>query len=308
MIYFNSTFGEQALGATELIIMAIFTFAMPIAFYVLRTIGVFMLARKAKLKTAFMAFFPGLWIYPFAMLIKEIRFFKSTIKKWAIAFVIVYTLTLSLAFVYEFLIYFPLVGNILEGRNIYIALDEGGINNLVGKGFKEYQAISGVYVNMDTAAVNGAFVYPYQFIFIEKWLYVISIFNDLLSLCVTIIEFVVFFNVFRKYWPAHFVLATIFSIFGAFPIFVFIIRKKQPVNYFEFLRTRYQNMYGPYGPYGSQGPNFNGGQGNPYGARGYGNSQANTQNNPFQDFEPKQNKPFEEPFSEFNSNDKKDDK
>lgn len=308
MIYFNSTFGEQVIGATELIIATFATLLVPIAFYVFRTIGVFMLAKKAKIKVAFLAFFPGLWIYPFAMLIKEIKFFKSTIGKWAIVFTILTTASILLSFAYEFLIAFPLVGNLLEGRNIYIAIDEGGAKNLIGKGFVQYQAISGIFINMQTTAVNGAFVYPYQFVFIEKWLNLITIFSDVLSLCVTIIEFVLFFNVFKKYWPQHFVLATIFSIFGAFPIFVFIIRNKQPLNYFDYLRTRYQN-YGPYSPYGygPRGPQGNpNNPNNPYTQNGYGNTYANAQNNPFQDFEPKKNNP-EEPFADFNSNDKKDD-
>ena len=106
MIYFNGKFGEQALGATELTIFAILTLALPIVFYVLRTIGVFMLARKAKLRTAFMAFFPGLWIYPLTMLVKEVKFFKGTLGKWAIGFVIITTASLALTFLYEFLIYF----------------------------------------------------------------------------------------------------------------------------------------------------------------------------------------------------------
>ena len=84
------------------------------------------------------------------------------------------------------------------------------------------------------------------------------------------------------------------------------------MSYIEYLRTRYQNMYGPYGPYGHygpQGPQGPYGQNNPYvnAQNPYGNQNAGGYNqNPFEEFESKANRPPEEPFANFNSNDKDD--
>ncbi len=281
------------IGSSELVLMLIIALIVPFALYLLRSIGVFMLSKRANLKTAWLAFLPGVWLYPFTMLVKEVKFFKSTLGKWAVVFAIITSLSVALSFLYNFLIYFPLVGNLLEGRMIYVALDQESVASFEAMGYSAYSMLSSVYVNLNTNAVNGAFVYPYQFIFIEKWLNLLSIVDEIVGLCVTIIEFVLFFNVFRKYWPQRFVMATILSVFGIFPIMVFIIRKKQPVNYFEFLRTRYQNAYGPHG----QNPNPYNSQHGFYGQ----NPNANNQN-PFQEFEPKSNQPYEEPFSDFNSN------
>lgn len=299
-----------AITQTEVYIVLALTLLCPLIFYVLRSIGVYMLAKRAKLKTAFLAFFPCLWVYPATRLSKEVRFFKSTLAKWAIAFVLIYTFAELLVLTYNFLIYFPLVGNYLFGREIYLAVDEAGVAELIRLGYTEYQAISGVYINLAAGATNGAFVYPYEFLNVGKWLHAISILNNILNIAVLVIELTVFFNLFRKYWPQHFILGTIFSMFGLFPVFVFVIRNKKPMSYIEYLRTRYQNMYGPYGPYGHygpQGPQGPYGQNNPYGnaQNPYGNQNTGGYNqNPFEEFESKANRPPEEPFANFNSNDK----
>ena len=306
-----------AISSTEVYIFAACMLAFPLAFYVLRTIGVFMLARKAKLKTAFLSFFPALWIYPAALLSKEVKFFRSTVGKWAIAFVLIFAFSELLAFAYNFLIYFPLIGNYLAGREICFAVDAAGVAELVRLGYTEYQAISGVYVNIASTATNGAFIYPYEFLSLGKWLNAMYVINNVLSIAVLVVELTVYFNLFRKYWPQHFVLGTIFSMFGLFPVFVFAIRNKKPMSYIEYLRTRYQNMYGnPYGPYGPYGNPHNpygnpyGGQGNPY-ANGQGNPYGNQNaggfnQNPFEDFENKANGSPEEPFADFNSDNKDD--
>ena len=297
---------------TEVYIALAIVLLVPLAFYVLRSVGVFMLARRAKLKTAFLAFFPCLWIYPATRLSKEVRFFKSTLGKWAIAFVLIFTFTELLVLTYNFLIYFPLVGNYLCGREICLAADEAGVQELLRLGYTEYQAISGVYVNLATGATNGAFVYPYEFLTVGKWLHAISLLNNVLNIAVLVIELTVFFNLFRKYWPQHFILATILSMFGLFPVFVFVIRNKKPMSYIDYLRSRYQNTGSPYGPQGFYGPHgFYGPQG-PYGQNPYNNPQNPNSNqnangytqNPFEEFESKENRQPEEPFSQFNSSDK----
>ena len=297
------------ISSTFVYVAVVLSLIVPVAFYVLRTIAIFKLARQAKLKTAFMAFFPCLWIYPLAMLSKEAKFIKGTVGKWAIAFVLVYTLANLINLSYEFLYYFPLAENYLMGREICLigaSIDA----SIIPTGFIEY------LYNGSGILVSSAFVYPIEPILTVRIMNVLAIISRFTDILVIVIELVLFFNLFRKYWPQHFVLATMFSMFQLFPIFAFIIRNKKPMSYLEYLRTRYQNMHGPYGPQGPYGQyqnpyNQNGnpnGQGHYGGQNYYGNPYNQNQQNPFQDFENKNNRQPEEPFSDFFSNDKKEDK
>ena len=51
---------------------------IPLALYVLRAIGLFVLAKKREIKHAYLAFLPFVWIYIVCKLVAETRFLKST--------------------------------------------------------------------------------------------------------------------------------------------------------------------------------------------------------------------------------------
>lgn len=261
----------------------------PIAMYVLRSIGLYVLAKRKGIKCAFMAFIPCVWIYVVCRLVAETRFLNTTIGKLAVVFTIIFSLSEILTLVYQFFIYFPLAGNFLLGREIFICTDiEFAKNN----GLTEY------WVGDQGIWINESFVYPYADIYgtirALNVIYYVSMIFDLLYV---IIEITVLMALFRKYWPQHYVLAFIMSVFfGLSGIFIFVIRKKQPVNYADYLRARYR-AYGPYGYYGPYG--------NPYGnPNNYQANQAQPKG-PFEEYVDKSERTPEEPFSEYN-NDKKD--
>ena len=56
------------------------------------------------------------------------------------------------------------------------------------------------------------------------------------------ITITLYINLFKKYWPQHYILAAVLSFFGLFGPFVFAIRKKDPIKYSDYLRTRYGGM------------------------------------------------------------------
>jgi hypothetical protein len=127
-----------------------------------------------------------------------------------------------------------------------------------------------------------------------------STFTDLATI---IIEVTLYINLFKRFWPKHFVLASILSIFvGLFAPLVFAIRKKDPVNYIDYLRSRYS-----YYPYGM-----------PYGNNQYGGPQNRGENGPvhrpdvpdypFEEFAERGDVDPGEPFGEFSQNDKDKDK
>ena len=266
---------------------AIFEIALFLAFYVLRAIGLFVLAKRQNEKRAFLAWIPCVWMYTAVKLVKKVRLFNRPFEKFAIWFCIIFSISQVLTFVTNFIIYFPLVGNFLMGRNIVMA---DSVNNLQ-VGYNQWT--DGVYVGQD-------FVDPYGsahnfFVTLLKVLGYVSVPFDLLNIFVTVI---VYINLFKCYWPQHYILAAILSIIGLFAPFIFVIRKKDPVDYMDYVRSRYNYYNYPYGnPYG----------GTPYGGNPYGAPNGQNQNRPpetpFSEFAEKGEVDPGDPFEEFNDKD-----
>ncbi len=283
MITFVGNFSDPIPNGAVYIAVAI-AVAVALTMYLLRAIGIYKLSKRAKLKSAFLAFIPFVWMFPACKLVKESRFLGTTIGKIAWALTLVCALTEILMVAYEFLIYFPYIGNFLAGRNIYVVADEA---YLTGDMFILFDGL-GIY------GKAGEFVNPYTNIYLlQKILNGIYYVQNILSLLHVIIVVTVYIALFRKYWPQHFMLAAIFSIFGLDGPFIFAIRNKEPINYMDYLRSRYQGYYqNPYGPFGPQGGSF------------YGGNTQNTQNQrapeePFDEFQDKKDKKPDEPFSDF---------
>ena len=263
-----------------------------LAFYVLRSIGVYILAKRQGIKGKVLAWIPCLWFYVVCKLVGKSRFFGKPIENLALLFVIIFSLSQLFGFVQSFLVNFPLVGNFLQGREILFA--QSGLD-LEAQGFFEYS--SGMYVTND-------FVNPYGMGGIQTVNLILSIigyvsmFVDLAEIVITIS---VYFALFRKFWPQHHVLASLLTIFlGLFAPFVFVIRKKEPVNYMEYLRSRYN--YNPYSnPYGNPYNNPNS-YNNPY---NNGQSAPKRTEHPFSEFAEKDEVDPGNPFSEFSDKDNK---
>ena len=273
---------------------AVYTFAaifaaIVLGLFLLRSIGIFKLSKRAGIKSAFMAFIPFVWIFPACKLVKESRFFNTTIGKLAAIFTIACALTEILSFAYEFLIYFPYIGNFLMGRDIYMINNANYVTN-------EYYVL---FEGLGLYGKAGEFVNPYTDVYtMQKVLDGIGYASNILSIAHTVIIVWVYIALFKKYWPQHFVMAAMFSIFGLDGPFIFSIRNKEPINYMDYLRSRYQSYGNPYGPYGGQGPHgpysyYGGNYNNPQGGR------PNQPEEPFGEFQDEKDKKPDEPFSDF---------
>ena len=248
-----------------------------LAFYLLRSIGIYKLSKNANLKVAFMAFIPLVWIYPFIMLVKEDRFFGIPYQKIAILLAVVFSIGEGLTIFYNVATYLPVVVNYFNGVDIYLM---GGPSDAV-EYFEDF-----LYVGKGFNSIySNGFV-------LSKILDVVYYISGLFDLASSVIVVFAYFSVFRKYWPSHYVMAAILSLW-VFPIMIFIIRNKKPVNYYEYVREKYGSYHQPYGGY-------------------YGGAKANRQNpeqpkndNPFGEFENGGRPKVEEPFEEFNTDDKK---
>jgi hypothetical protein len=271
---------------TTFIIVVCVSIAFAIALYVLRSIGLYVMAKKQELKHKTLAFVPILWVYVMAKLIGKVFILGKERKGFAITITVIFTIFELLSLTSSFLAYFPLVGYYLSGGEIVINLAEEGA--IFGR-LVEYPLIGGIYVQPLGTGVGLEMPYA-NVLAVSRVIYIFDIIAELLSIAYLFASIFIYINLFRKYWPRHFILALVLSILidPAFAILVFCLRKREPMSYEEYLRSIGVRIYNPY----VDGQNVNG---NPPRE----NSNAN---NPFEDF-PEEKTTHEEPFSEFNKKD-----
>ncbi|MBR5900348.1 MAG: hypothetical protein IKZ38_03030 [Clostridia bacterium] len=232
-----STVSELPIGGAIMAVLIPLLFA--IALYVLRSIGIYTLAKRNGEKP-WMAWIPGLWIYPVCMLVKNEGFFGRPVKKFAVLFTVIITVLEVLNILYYFLLYFPVVGYFFSGGYVYLYLGDG-IPQIANQALIPY--LDG------TLYVTSDIVYPYANMnFIVILLNTIGWIGNVLSFVEAIITINLYFSLFRKFWPRHYVVASIVSFFGLFPIFVFVVRNNRPIDYASFVRSQYQGYYNVYTP------------------------------------------------------------
>lgn len=273
---------------SSLLAPIIIVLCVTIAFYVLRSIGIFVLAKRAGINKRFLAFIPFVWIYLACKLIGNAQIFGRTFSQLAVLFCVIFSVAGYLQFIFDFLLYFPIAGNLLYGREIFIIASEE-----LASGYTPTLA-QGIYGGAD-------FVNPYKgaLYTIYQILNVSSYFLSVLNIASLVIGISVYFNLFKNYWPQHYMLFGILSIFGLSAPFVFAIRNKQPVNFNDYLRSRYGVYGGHYGnPYGG----YSGGNpyGNGYNQGGYNQGQTPPKS-PFEEFAGKCEKDPGNPFEEFDN-------
>ena len=206
----------------------IISLAISIAFYVLRGIGLFVMAKKQNVKYAWLAFIPCTWVYVACKIIGDARFFGRTVNKLALWFTIIFAVCEVLMLVYDFIIWFPVVGNFLAGNELCLVIgaEENWISDLtvIWEGFPIFG--------------GDTFVNPYGSAsrVIYLILNIVDIVSSILSLGTIIITIWIYINLFKKYWPRHFILAAVLSWMGIFAPLVFGLQLL--VNLFEFLHIK----------------------------------------------------------------------
>ena len=217
------------------------------------------------------------------MLVKEDKFFGMPYKKLAVLLTVLFTVAEVFSLGYQILANLPIFINWIRGVNVFIfGAPVGSVPytlSAIGEAVWFGEGYTMVYSNP---------------VLVKAVLEFSGIFIELLSLVSSVILVFTYFAVFRKYWPEHYVLASILSLW-IFPIMMFVIRNKKPVDYMEFLRKRYGSYYA------NQNPNYrqyqnNGQYRNPY--------ERQKEQSPFSDFENNGHQKVEEPFSEFDTDDK----
>lgn len=262
--------------------------AMTVGFYVLRSIALVCMAKRAGEKSPYLAWIPFLWVFVACRLIGEdSKLFGVSFKKLAVWFCVIFAVGEFLTLAISAVELFPIVGNFLYGRNIYILnfSTEAEISSFVNTEGLNFTLKSNVYGGQDFVNPYGSSIYT-----ISKIISIVSIITAITDIAGIVISVAVFFSLFKKYNPRNYFLFGILSLFGLFGPLVFAVRKREPVNYMDYMRSRYNN-YSPYGnPYGNR-------YGNPYGNPPSGNAQPSG-GSPFEEFKDKNDDPGE-PFDEF---------
>ena len=251
-----------------------------ILIYVLRSIGLYVMASKRQIKGKKLAFVPFLWVYVMAKLIGRAFFFQKEFKGFAVFACVVATLVGVINLVVNVLVYFPIIGYYLQGGEILINLTEGAY---IENTYYAYRFISGIYL-------KNNFLMPYTNILaVEKAIYALTTISEVLAIVSFIVTVFIYVFLFRKYWPRHYILATFLCLaFDVFGIVIFCLRKKEPVNYEEYVRANRVVFYAPNSQPNNQSRN--------------GNHDAVNLGDPFDEF-PDEREDVSEPFGEF---DKKD--
>lgn len=192
--------------------------AIRIAFYVLRSLGVYTLAKKNGIKNAFIAWIPYAWIYTACKIIGNTRMFGWSFDKLALWICILASVSGALTIAGFCLKDLTYIDYILKGGTLEITTEADGT-------YYTPQLKHGVIVAYNT--LNAV--------------------NEILSLVVLVATVFTYINLFRKFVPQHYVLFAVLSVMGLFPIFVFVVRNKAAVNYSDYIRSRYYYYNDPYG-------------------------------------------------------------
>lgn len=286
---FPMTFGLEIVYSYVAIALGIIA-----TFYLLRSLGLYTLAKRQNVKNPVLAWIPLLWFYIACKLVGNARFFNKPVEKLALVLTIIFAISGFITFAMDVLAYYPIAINMFAGGVDWaIGAQPTGFTN--GDLF-----VQGIYH-------SGAIINPYGasgILVVNDILNVLDYISAPLGLVCLVIELTVYMGLFRKFIPQHYLLFMFLSILiGIFGPLVFAIRKKAPVNYIDYMRSRYQyNQYN--NPYNRGGYNGNPNN-NPY-----ANSrvQQAPPQSPFGEFEARAKKDPTNPFEEFDSDKNEDDK
>ncbi len=278
------TYGENVLIESGWIIGAVCAIlAVIIAFYVLRSIGLYKMAENSGVKRAWIAFIPFGWIFTAGKIIGTAKIFGRPFKNFALITFVLFTVSQTLTIIDFALSIVPLIGFYLGGGQIVIG------EVVASSGLVSYPLWSGVYTVGEIFGQfkNGTVIeYFKNPTFLNIYSMAVSPIMYISELGSMFFMITLYSEICKKYCPRRYFLLALVSFFGGFAIVVFVLRNRKAINYSDYIREQYAKMYGA---------NYT----NPYGTPNTesGASQAQTRNT-----EPEP----EEPFAEFSKKNNKD--
>ncbi len=123
MLFIERVIGDTIMRAQMANWLAITSFVTPLVvqlvFYVLRSIGLYALARKQGLKSAWMCWIPLIWLYPAFRLVGD-SVLGMPVKTVAIIFTAVFAVGEACSAAYNFIYVVPYLGYYLQGGSITV--------------------------------------------------------------------------------------------------------------------------------------------------------------------------------------------
>ena len=278
---------------STILFAAIILFAIYATLYVLRSVGLYCLAKKNSdekiVKAAGWCFVPVVWVFMAGKLCKKITLFGKNFKDFALLLFLIYAVAEAVEITSFLLRYSPLIGYYLQGGQIYFS-------DAVLENFGD--ASRYLY---DSRFWVTNILYPYENLdAVNKTLLVLNVFYYFLNVVSSLSFVLVYLAIFKRYWPEKYILLSILCVFFPilFYILVFAIRNRKEIEYEDFLKQRF-NGYNPFNsPYG--------GYNNPYGNN---NPYNNRNNDGYDNYGEKdgrtETRPQDEPFSDFNDKEDK---
>ena len=282
MLHLATPYGEIVLKGGSLIAVLAVIAVIIIGLYLLRSFGVYTLAKRQGLDKRFLAFLPFVWIYLMAKVTKINAFMGRRVKNFPLFATILFSISEFIAFAETFLVFFPMAGYLLSGGEAYYVIGSG----YVDKDFVRYMLDGSFFIDPNVI-INIPYVYSYKMALALDILGWVTLFVGIAAI---FIEVSIYAGFAKLYQPMHSFAVVIFSIFGFFPIVVFALRNKPRIE------VKRVNPAGGYNPYGTP-------FGNPY-ANPYNENQS-APKDPGDPFEEKgvsssNDKPSSDPFEEFN--------
>ncbi|MBE5746559.1 MAG: hypothetical protein E7352_00045 [Clostridiales bacterium] len=281
---------DTARYANSLLIQAIISIGVGLAFFILQGFAVYCMAKKRGVRRKGLAFVPFANIILIGKLAGETTFFGQKMKRTGlytmIAQIFVSLLALSYIFVDVYLHQSGCIGYVIEEETI--------------DRYRQYW-------------VNGT---PFQEFLFEDFFDIVYLLNMIFGLLCEILMLILLSALYKQYAPDKHTWLTILTLFIPIArcIILFVLRRRKAVDYQAHMRAKYdaymrqyhqrygQNGgYNPYGGYGPQGygqPNYGPQNGQPNAGQGQ-------REDPFSEFSTKEK--ADDPFAEFSSDKKEND-
>lgn len=253
MIYIESK-GElhEFLGKNIVLTILIAILAVFLVLYLLQSFATYKMAKNRQFKKLYLAFIPFVRYYTLGKLAGTVKIGGKCIRNIGIAFAIITTLSLLLQYAQTGLSYGEIAVKCLQGKDIIITEVDGKI---------AYEGISGKLFE-----ISNYLTYP----------------SLVFSILTLVMNIMVFAALYRCYNPRHYIMLTIFTLFGFTGICLMTVRNKKFVDYNEYIKAKYEAFQRQFKEQAEQDPN----RYRPYG--------DNTQ---------KGNTPPYDPFDPFRDND-----
>lgn len=279
-IIYNGLFRLLIMGALSIdqqpsyeyvILFAIVALLIGIVFFLLQSIGLYKMAKKAGMKHKWMAFFPFVNLLYVGTLSGEVFFFGHRFKRAGVV-----------AMIFQILltIFYVLIS--LAEIILFIYLFDHIQMTTTEMGYSVYTWVDLPHKPM-----------PNDGILIRKLYNLSEYILPVLSLVQGLFMLLLYTGFYRKYAPRRSAMFAIMSVFIPFftEIATFVMRNNAAIDYEDYMRARreeyqrrQQQRYGQY-PYGQNGPYGQGGnpygQNGPYGQNPYGQGRSPYGQNPY---------------------------